>query len=130
MALVLIVEDEAFIRESARWMVEDLGHGTLVAANLDEALLHLSEARLPDALFVDIRLGGATKGGFVVADEAVRLRPGLKVLYTSGSALTADMSRQFAPGGRFLQKPYSPEQLEAALADIAEPAPSEGHSLS
>ena len=124
MAVILIVEDEVFIRQNAEWMIEDLGHNTLIAGDSDEALACLGAPGVIDALFVDIRLGGSAKGGYAVADQAVRLRPGLRVLYTSSSTLTGEMADHFVSGGRFLQKPYSGSQLEASVADLLQPVPS------
>jgi hypothetical protein len=46
------------------------------------------------------------------------IRPNLRVLYTSGSPLTVAMSDLFVGGGRFLQKPYSSEQLETSLGEL------------
>ncbi len=113
--MILIVEDEIFIRQGAEWLIEDLGHQTLVAADLPEALAHLlSEARI-DALFVDIRLHDLAHGGYDIANRAVAGRPDIRVLYTSGSPLSAEMTDRFVLGGRFLEKPYSPEQLAASM---------------
>ncbi len=122
MAVVLVVEDEVFIRQNAVWTIEDLGHNTLLANDQAEALAHLSANGAIDALFVDIRLGSMADGGYAVADEAIRLRPGLRVLYTSGSALTGEMTGRFVAGGQFLQKPYSEAHLDTALAELLKPA--------
>jgi DNA-binding NtrC family response regulator len=118
MAIILIVEDEIFIRQNAEWTIEDLGHGALLASDLGEALNHLSASYQIDALFVDIRLSALALGGYDVANRAIRLRPQLRVLYTSGSPLTVEMSNQFVPRGQFLQKPYSSEQLESSVAAL------------
>jgi len=118
MAVILIVEDEMFIRQSAEWTMEDLGHAPLVASDLAEALAHLSESQPIDALFVDIRLGRLEMGGYDVANQAIALRPHLAVLYTSGSPLTAAIQNQFVAGGRFLEKPYSPKQLTTAVEEL------------
>lgn len=115
MALLLIVEDDVFILQSAEWMMEDLGHRTLTACDLGEALEHLSTSGVIDALFVDMRLNELATGGYDVANQAIALQPNLRVLYTSGSPLTADMADRFVPGGQFIQKPYSPEQLGTSL---------------
>ena len=56
MATILIVDDEVFIRGVTEMMVQDLGHETLVASNVDEALAHLQSPQPIDALFTDIRL--------------------------------------------------------------------------
>jgi DNA-binding NtrC family response regulator len=118
MATILIVEDEVFIRTNAEWMVEDLGHVSLQACDLAEALAHLRGASPIDALFVDIRLAELALGGYDIANRAILLRPGLRVLYTSGTPLSVEMIDQFVNGGRFLQKPYSPAQLEASVGTL------------
>ena len=118
MAVILIVEDDIFIRQNAEWMIEDLGHNTLIAGDLGEALAHLDAARPIDALFVDIRLSAKAFGGYDVANRAIKLHPKLRVLYTSGSPLTAEMTGQFVGGGQFLQKPYSHGQLELSVGAL------------
>lgn len=118
MATVLIVEDEIFIRQNAEWIVEDLGHRSLVAGSLVEAIVHLSAEAAVDALFVDMRLGEFAHGGYDVANQAIVLKPGLRVLYTSGTWLTTEMIGRFVPGGRFLQKPYSPAELGSSMEQL------------
>ena len=118
MGVVLIVEDEVFIRQAAEWIVGDLGHETLTAADLSEALAHLNRAQPIDALFVDIRLDQVALGGYDVANEIVKFWPDLRVLYTSGSPLTPDMGEQFTRGGQFIQKPYSSHELETSIDDL------------
>jgi DNA-binding NtrC family response regulator len=115
MATILIVEDEVFIRQTAEFTIEDLGHDILLAGDVEEALSHLSSPTHIDALFVDMRLMKAAFGGCEVADQAIRLRPQLRVLYTSGKPLTEEMSGLFVAGGHFLQKPYSLTQLEDSV---------------
>ncbi len=118
MAIILVVEDDIFIRQNLEWMIEDLGHSSLLTGDLAGALLHLSAPRNIDLLFVDIRLHALALGGYDVANQAIGLRPDLPVLYTSGSPLTDDMAGRFVPGGRFLQKPYSPAQLESFFGQL------------
>jgi DNA-binding NtrC family response regulator len=118
MAVVLIVEDEKFIRESAEWTIRDLGHDTLVAGDVAEALAHLRVTQPIDALFVDIRLDKAALGGYEVANQAVQFWPGLRVLYTSGTPYCADMIERFVRGGQFIQKPYFPDQLEFSVKNL------------
>lgn len=115
MATILIVEDEAFIRQNAEWTIEDLGHTPLVASDLSGALLHLSAAANIDALFVDIRLGSLPLCGYEIANRALNIRPGLPVLYTSGTPLTDEMQARFVDGGLFLQKPYSVKDLQKSV---------------
>jgi CheY-like chemotaxis protein len=118
MAVILIVEDEVFTRQMAEWTIEDLGHKALVAGDVASALLQLSASQQIDALFVDIRLDALASGGYDVANQAISLRPGLQILYTSGTPLSAEMTVLFVDGAQFLQKPYSPAQLEFSVGKL------------
>jgi CheY-like chemotaxis protein len=123
MATILIVEDEVFIRGTAEFTIEDLGHQTLLACDVAEALSHLASSREINALFVDMRLSAAAFAGYEIANEAIRLRPEMRVLYTSGNPLTGEMTDQFVSGGQFLQKPYSPAQLEFSVGALLQSEP-------
>jgi DNA-binding NtrC family response regulator len=118
MGIILIVEDEVFIRQFAEGIVQDMGHEPLVASDMDEALAHLRTPRPIDALFADIRLKSMVLGGFELAQNAVALHPGLRVLYTTGSPMTEEMRALFVDGALFLQKPYSPDQLQTSLKEL------------
>ncbi len=118
MAVVLIVDDEVFIRDFAEIMMGDFGHTTLVAANMDQALVHLSSPEPIDLLFTDIRLKSVILGGFELAQQAVKLRPKLRVLYTTGSPLTDKMTALFVEGARFIQKPYTQDQLHNSVETL------------
>jgi DNA-binding NtrC family response regulator len=118
MAVVLVVDDEVFIRQTAELMIEDMGHETLAASNAGDALEHLNSTLPIDALFTDIRLTSTATGGFELARWAVVLRPGLRVLYTTGSPLTDAMRALFVDGAGFLQKPYSPDQFQTSMKEL------------
>ena len=118
MAVILVVEDDAFIREIAEVTIQDLSHQILSAADVPEALAILRSDLKIDALFTDIYLKRRMNGGCEVADEAARLRPGCRVLYTTGNRLTAKMTEAFVPGSEFLAKPYTALQLGASIAHI------------
>ena len=118
MAVILIVEDDALVRRNVEGLIEAMGHDTLWAGDLAGALLHLSAAQGIDALFVDIRLDARPSSGCDVADRALDIRPGLPVIYTSGSAPPSALSGHLAIGSRFLAKPYSYAQLERTLGEV------------
>ena len=118
MAVILLVEDEIFIRESAEWMLEELGHNILSACDVDEAFLHLGSPQYIDALFVDIRLSKVGLAGYDIANKAVISRPNLRVLYTSGTTLNAEMKALFVEGAHFLQKPYRENQLQNSVEGL------------
>src|SRR5450631_405193 len=86
MAVILIVEDDAFIRELAEIMIKGWGHRTLLASDVDEALSLLRSPKHIDALFTDIYLKRAVLGGCDLAPQAVMLWPKLRVLYTTGNS--------------------------------------------
>ena len=114
-AIVLIVEDEPFIRQVAEWTIGDLGHATLMADDMASALDHLDGQQPIDALFVDIHLYAESQGGYEIARRAVGMRPELRVLYTSGTSLCTDMTDRFIAGAAFIQKPYTTAQLEHSI---------------
>ena len=88
MAVILIVEDDVFIRGIAEMMIQDWGHETLAAGDVDEALLILRSAQHIDALFTDIYLKDLVVGGCDLAQQAIEFRPKLRVLYTTGNSMT------------------------------------------
>ena len=114
-AVILIVEDDVFIRQIAESMVEEWGHNQLSASDVDEALSHLRSPQHIDALFTDIRLKTAALGGYELAHEAIKLRPKLRVLYATGNSITDKMRALFVEGSHFLQKPYTQQEFQNAV---------------
>lgn len=118
MAVILIVEDETILCDLAGMMVEDWGHEALVANCVEEALVHLHSSHAIHALFTDIHLRTAFHGGCDLARFALELRPCLRVLYTSGNSSTDKLRAMFVADGRFLGKPYSPQQLQRSIEGL------------
>ena len=123
MATVLIVEDDVFVNMEAIFIVKELGHVTLCAYDVDQALAILQAEGHIDLLFTDIRLKNQHVGGFEVAKQAVYLRPEICVLYTSGGDLSGHSEGMVLDGSHFLQKPYGDMQLQASLAFALQAAP-------
>jgi CheY-like chemotaxis protein len=115
MTVVLVVEDEACIRDTAVLLLHDWGYHTLSACDVDEALVVLRSSEPIDALFTDIVLKTAVQGGYELAQEAIALRPTLRVLYTTANAVSDTMTALFVAGASHLRKPYSPAQLQSSL---------------
>ena len=118
MAIVLIVDDEYFIREVAISMVEEWGHMVLSADSVEDAMLHLSSIGRIDALITDVRLSAARLGGFELAQQARQFRPNLPVLYVSGLPLTDATTALLVESSQFLKKPYSQDQLQNAVQTL------------
>jgi DNA-binding NtrC family response regulator len=117
-AVILIVEDDVFIREIAEMMIQDWGHQTLAASDVDEALIFLRSPQHIDALFTDIYLKALVHGGCDLAHQAIALRPKLRVLYTTGNSITEKMKALLIQGTHFLRKPYTQHQLKNSVEDM------------
>jgi CheY-like chemotaxis protein len=119
--VILIVESEALIRMSAVHMVEDAGFAALEASNADEAIALLEVRRDIRAVFTDVRMSGSMDG--VKLARAIKGRwPPIHLLITSGS--NAPEQGELPPNGRFIAKPYRPEEVVALLCDmLGYPAP-------
>jgi CheY-like chemotaxis protein len=118
MAVILIVEDDMFIRDDAETMIQDWGYDILSASDVDEALAILRSSQPIDALFTDIYLKKAVLGGYELARQAVKLRLNLRVLYTTGNTIDDEMKTLFVEGAHFLQKPYTHHQLQCSVAEL------------
>jgi CheY-like chemotaxis protein len=123
MAVILIVEDDFFIREMAEMTIRDFGYHTLSASDVGEALSLLRSPQHVDALFTDVYLKTAILGGCELAHQAIKLRPKLRVLYTTGNAVTDKMKALFIEGTHCLRKPYMPHQLQRSLEDLLAASP-------
>jgi len=121
MAAILVVEDDLFIREVAEMMIEDWGHHIYSATDVDEAVLHLNSTHLIHALFTDIHLKTQVHGGFLLAQMAVKKRPQLRVLYTTGHLMTEDMLGMFVAGSECLRKPYTEQNLKESVERLVAP---------
>src|SRR5450631_3835883 len=108
---VLIVEDDGLVREYVVTQIGNLGYHTLAASNASEALALINGPERIDLLFTDVIIPGGMNGR-QLATEAVRQRPGLKVLYTSGYTENAIVHHgRLDAGVLLLPKPYLSSDL-------------------
>ena len=112
--VVLIVEDEPTVRTLAESTIAEHGYATLSAANGTEALALLNDGTPIDLLFTDINMPDGPDG-LELARQAIELRSGLRVVYTTGGGRTDGMIARFVEGATFLPKPYTNEQLIKAV---------------
>ncbi|WP_336490089.1 hybrid sensor histidine kinase/response regulator [Methylobacterium nigriterrae] len=108
---ILIVDDREDVAELARTILRDFGYTTLTAANGRAALEILDSTETIDLLFSDLIMPGGMNG-VVLAREARKRQPRLKVLLTTGYA-EASLERTDAGGSEFdiLNKPYRRTEL-------------------
>jgi len=108
---ILVVEDDALVRKYVTAQVASLGYETLEAANAAEALKIIENGAEVDLLFTDVIMPGAMNGRQLV-DEALRRRPLLKTLFTSGYTENAILHHgRLDEGVLLLAKPYRKPEL-------------------
>jgi signal transduction histidine kinase len=115
---ILVVEDNDGVRDYAIRVLEQLGYCVLAASNANEALRLLSDGKHVDLLFTDVVLPGAMTGR-VLADQAKDMRPGLRVLYTTGYTRNAIVHQgRLDPDVHLLNKPYTQQSLARKVRDL------------
>jgi PAS domain S-box-containing protein len=120
---VLIVEDDALVRKYVITQIESLGYATLEAANAAEALAIIDNGGDIDLLFTDVIMPGGMNGRQLV-DEALKRRPQLKALFTSGYTENAILHHgRLDAGVLLLAKPYRKPELARMLRVALAAAP-------
>ncbi|QDW36149.1 PAS domain S-box protein [Bradyrhizobium sp. KBS0727] len=117
---ILVVEDDKLVRDYVLTQLHSLGYVTLDAANATEALAIANAGRPFDLLFTDVIMPGIN--GRQLANEISRIKPGLKVLFTSGYTENAIIHHgRLDEGVLLLAKPYRKSDMaimiRKALAD-------------
>jgi CheY-like chemotaxis protein len=109
--VILVVEDDDMVRASAVGMLRDLGYTCLHASDGAAALEVLKSGAKIDLLFTDVVMPGPVKSRDM-AREAVKLRPGLPVLFTSGYTENAIVHQgRLDEGVQLISKPYARDDL-------------------
>jgi len=115
---VLVVEDDALVRNFVTGQLKSLGYTTLVAANAAEALSLINRGATLDLLFTDVVMPG-TMNGRQLAEEVIKRLPSVKVLFTSGYTQNAIVHHgRLDPDIILLPKPYRKSDL-ARLVRVA-----------
>jgi PAS domain S-box-containing protein len=117
--VVLVVEDEAVVREVVVAVLQQLGYRALEAADGKAGLKMLHSSEPIDLLVSDIGLPDIN--GRLLADAACEVRPGLKILLMTGYASEAASASGFlAPGMELITKPFTVEALAKRMRDMIE----------
>ncbi|MFF8800874.1 MULTISPECIES: ATP-binding protein [unclassified Methylobacterium] len=112
---VLLVEDDEPVLGMAVESLEELRYRVIVARNAAEALEHLRGVERIDILFSDVVMPGGMNGSQLAA-EAQRVRPGIKILLTSGYVANLDEGQVIGHGELpVLNKPYRRDELARSL---------------
>lgn len=128
-ATILVVEDEAGVREIAVAILRSLGYRVLEAPDGDEGLLvfgaHAAEI---DMLLTDVVLPGKLRGR-TLAERITAIRPEVKVLFMSGYTENSIVHHgRLDDGVYLLGKPFKREQLARRVAEVLASATSGGLS--
>jgi CheY-like chemotaxis protein len=116
--IILVVEDEKSVRDLTVRILRRLGYGVLVASGGDEAIaIAQSYAGKISLLLTDVVMPNMS--GRQVADNLLKLRPGLKILYLSGYTDSTVVHHGVLENSLdFLPKPFSREVLARKIREI------------
>jgi two-component system cell cycle sensor histidine kinase/response regulator CckA len=119
---LLLVEDHEQVRTLVHMVLESQGYTVLAASNGGEALAAAAaHAGTIDLVITDLVMPGM--GGKQLAERLRELRPGIRVLFTSGYAHGRVEGHEVGDSDPFLPKPYDQAELAAAVtAVLAGPA--------
>jgi len=116
--VILLVEDNAHVREFAKTQLQDLGYQVLESGTGKNALQILEKETNIDLLFTDVVMPGGMNGR-ELAMEACKLAPGLKVLFTSGYADKAIAHQGLLDQDvQLLNKPYTRLELAGRIRSV------------
>ncbi|MGY2049563.1 nitrogen assimilation response regulator NtrX [Methylobacterium sp. JK268] len=108
---ILIVDDEADIRDLVAGILDDEGHRTRTAGSSDEALAAI-EQRRPHLVFLDIWLQGSRLDGLQLLDVIMAQAPDLPVVMISGHGnIETAVSAIKAGAYDFIEKPFKADRL-------------------
>ena len=116
--LILVIEDDADVRAFSTDALTELGYRVIGAPDGETALQLVETEPEISLLFTDIGLPGGLNGR-QVADAARRIRPSLKVLFTTGYARNAIVHQgRLDPGVDLLSKPFSRAVLGSKIRQV------------
>ncbi|MBN9449731.1 MULTISPECIES: nitrogen assimilation response regulator NtrX [unclassified Bosea (in: a-proteobacteria)] len=108
---ILVVDDEADIRELVAGLLEDEGYRTRKAGSADEALAAIA-ARRPNLVFLDIWLQGSRLDGLQVLELIKESHPELAVVMISGHGNIETAVSAIKHGAYdFIEKPFKADRL-------------------
>jgi CheY-like chemotaxis protein len=120
---ILVVEDDNNVRSYSADALRDLGYRVIEAPDGPSAIRLLQTNTPVDLLFTDVVLPGGMTGAQVAA-QGRELRPGLKVLFTTGYARNAIFHHgRLDKGVHLITKPFSFDDLAAKVRDVLDGLP-------
>jgi len=114
-ARVLVIDDDALMRETLARSLETLGHAVTVAAEGAEGLAVL-EREAPDVIILDFAMPGMN--GAEVASAATGIRPGVPIVFSTGYSNTTAIEAAAGPDAIVLRKPFMIDTLDRTIEAV------------
>ncbi len=115
--IILVVEDDTLMRRLTTEALHELGYTVFESENAANALAILDREAEVKLLFTDVVM--PDNNGRKLADEAVRRRPGLKVLFTTGYTANAVVHGGVLDSGvHLISKPFTLNHLAAKVRAV------------
>lgn len=116
---ILLVEDDAGVLSLTATSLRELGYAVLEARHANEAVRLLTDGAKIDLMLTDIVMPDIN--GRKLADQALSMRPGLKVLFMTGFTRNAVVHNGVLDHGvHFLAKPFTIEELSRKVREALE----------
>jgi signal transduction histidine kinase/ActR/RegA family two-component response regulator len=124
---VLLVEDDERVRAFAEEALRDLGYEVVAAESAAEALAQAARTPDVDLLLTDVVMPDIN--GRELAEQVLKLKPGLPVLYMTGFTRNAVVHNgTLDPGVNFMAKPFTVDQLAAKVREALDTVPNLPHA--
>jgi len=115
--IILVVEDDSLMRRLTSEALHELGYTVFDSENATNALAILDRVADVKLLFTDVVMPDIN--GKKLAEEAVRRRPGLKVIFTTGYTPNAVVHGGVLDAGvNFISKPFTLDELAAKVRAV------------
>jgi two-component system cell cycle sensor histidine kinase/response regulator CckA len=115
---ILLVEDDDMVRDLVALILTLQGYTVLKVGQANQALaMCQSYPSQIDMMLTDLLMPGGMDGR-ELAEQATRIRPGMRALLMSGYTTDALVLHGVEEGAPFLQKPFTKEQLAVKVRDV------------
>jgi CheY-like chemotaxis protein len=115
---LLLVDDEEFILDIARQMLESLGYNVFVAGN-GQAAVDVYREHRDQIQLVILDMIMPCMNGLAAFEQLQKVNPNVKVLIASGYSINEDIKQALNRGCRgFIQKPFDIVQLSSKVTDL------------
>jgi CheY-like chemotaxis protein len=118
--LVLVVDDDPLVRMYGVELVAGAGYPAMEASGPEEALRILESRNDVAVLFTDVEMPPAKMTGVQLAEMVHERWPSIRLVVTSGRANLTDVD--LPDDGRFIAKPYTPDEVSDVLHSISRSA--------